>query len=140
VPVAIKDDTDVAGELTCRGTAVEHRAEADAPVVALLRAAGAIIIGKTNVPELDAWGFTESMTFGATRDPSDLDRTPGGSSGGAAVAVATGMCGIEPPLRLVEWRISEVDDVYPRTSPLHSAPGTTRSVAGSPCKSGISGL
>ncbi len=94
VPVAIKDDTDVAGELTCYGTASERRAEADAPVVARLRAAGAIVIGKTNVPELDSWGFTESMTFGATRNPWDLSRTPGGSSGGSAVAVATGMCGV----------------------------------------------
>lgn len=94
VPVAIKDDTDVAGELTCYGTASERRAEADAPVVARLRAAGAIVIGKTNVPELDSWGFTESMTFGATRNPWNLSRTPGGSSGGSAVAVATGMCGV----------------------------------------------
>jgi amidase len=94
VPVAIKDDTDVAGELTCYGTANERRAREDAPVVARLRAAGAVVIGKTNVPELDSWGFTESMTFGATRNPWDLERTPGGSSGGSAVAVATGMCGV----------------------------------------------
>jgi len=95
VPVAIKDDTDVAGELTCYGTAAhERRAERDAPVVAALRQAGAVIVGKTNVPELDSWGFTESMTFGITRNPWDLSRTPGGSSGGSAVAVATGMCGV----------------------------------------------
>jgi amidase len=95
VPVAIKDDTDVAGELTCYGTAAhERRAERDAPVVAQLRHAGALIIGKTHVPELDSWGFTESMTFGVTRNPWDLSRTPGGSSGGSGVAVATGMCGV----------------------------------------------
>jgi len=95
VPVAIKDDTDVAGELTCAGTAANDRlATRDADVVALLRAAGAIVIGKTNVPELDSWGFTESMTFGITRNPWDLGRTPGGSSGGSAVAAATGMCGV----------------------------------------------
>jgi amidase len=52
------------------------------------------VIGKTNVPELDSWGFTESVTFGATRNPWDLTKTPGGSSGGSAVAVATGMCGL----------------------------------------------
>jgi amidase len=95
VPVAIKDDTDVAGELTCYGTcAHERRAAHDAAVVARLRAAGAIVIGKTHVPELDSWGFTETMTFGATRNPWDTGRTPGGSSGGSAVAVATGMCGV----------------------------------------------
>src|SRR3954454_2673606 len=95
VPVAIKDDTDVAGELTCYGTAAsERRAGADHPVVARLRAAGAIIVGKTHVPEVDAWGFTESMAFGATRNPWDTGRTPGGSSGGSAVAAATGMCGV----------------------------------------------
>src|SRR5947209_8506438 len=95
VPIAIKDDTDVAGERTCYGTAAHERvAERDAPVVARLRQAGAVIIGKTHVPELDSWGFTESMTFGVTRNPWDPARTPGGSSGGSAVAVATGMCGV----------------------------------------------
>jgi amidase len=95
VPVAIKDDTDVAGERTCFGTsAIEGRAAADSEVVARLRRAGAIVIGKTNVPELDSWGFTESMTFGITRNPWDTTRTPGGSSGGSAVAAATGMCGV----------------------------------------------
>jgi amidase len=95
VPVAIKDDTDVAGELTCYGTAAQERvAEHDAPVVARLREAGAVIIGKTHVPELDSWGFTESMTFGATRNPWDPSRSAGGSSGGSGVAAATGMCGV----------------------------------------------
>jgi amidase len=95
VPVAIKDDTDVAGELTCYGTAASDReAGADHPVVARLRAAGAVIVGKTHVPEVDAWGFTESLAFGATRNPWDTGRTCGGSSGGSAVAAATGMCGV----------------------------------------------
>jgi amidase len=96
VPVAIKDDTDVAGELTCYGTVAtdECPAEHDAPVVARLRAAGAVVVGKTHVPELDSWGFTESMAFGATRNPWDPSRTSGGSSGGSGVAAATGMCGV----------------------------------------------
>jgi amidase len=95
VPVAIKDDTDVAGELTCYGTAAqERRAAHDAPVVSSLRRAGAVIIGKTHVPELDSWGFTESMTFGATRNPWDPSRSAGGSSGGSGVAATTGMCGV----------------------------------------------
>src|SRR5205807_7651300 len=57
------------------------------------RDAGALIIGKTNVPELTIWPFTESATFGATRNPWDLQRAPGGSSGGSAAAVAGGLVG-----------------------------------------------
>ena len=58
-----------------------------------LRAAGAVIVGKTNVPELCIWPFTETATFGATRNPWDLQRAPGGSSGGSAAAVAAGLVG-----------------------------------------------
>jgi amidase len=95
VPVAIKDDTDVAGEVTTWGTgAAGPPAREDSPLVARLRQAGAIVIGKTNVPELDLWAFTESKTHGKTRNPWDPSRTPGGSSGGSAVAAATGMCGV----------------------------------------------
>ncbi len=95
VPVAIKDDIDVAGEPTCWGTAahggpVGH----DAVVVTRLRSAGAIILGKTSVPELAIWPFTETLTFGVTRNPWDLTRTPGGSSGGSAAAAAAGLCGM----------------------------------------------
>src|SRR3954454_2563456 len=95
VPVAIKDDADVAGDITAFGTAAygpPRRRDSD--VVARLRAAGAIVIGKTNVPELTQWPFTESLTFGATRNPWALDRTPGGSSGGSGAAVAAGLCGV----------------------------------------------
>ena len=56
-----------------------------------LRAAGAIVIGKTKMPELGLWPFTESITWGVTRNPWDTDRTPGGSSGGSAAAVAAGL-------------------------------------------------
>src|SRR5436309_8196832 len=94
VPVAIKDDVDVAGEVTAWGTnATGGAAPADAEVVRRLREAGALIIGKTNVPELTQWPFTESATFGATRNPWDLQRAPGGSSGGSAAAVAAGLVG-----------------------------------------------
>ena len=94
VPIAIKDDTDVAGEVTARGTnAYGDPATADAEVVRRLRAAGAVIVGKTNVPELEIVPFTETPTFGATRNPWDLNRTPGGSSGGSAAAVAAGLVG-----------------------------------------------
>jgi amidase len=92
VPIAVKDEIDVAGEVTSRGTgAVATRAEADAEVVRRLRAAGAVIVGKTTMPELGLWPFTESITWGVTRNPWDLDRTPGGSSGGSAAAVAAGL-------------------------------------------------
>ncbi len=94
VPIAVKEDIDVAGELTTYGTnAQEVPAPADAEVVRRLREAGAVIIGKTNVPELTMWPFTETATFGATRNPWDLQRAPGGSSGGSAAAVAAGLVG-----------------------------------------------
>ena len=66
----------------------------DAEVVRRLRAAGAIVLGKTNVPEMTIWPFTETITFGATRNPWDVERTPGGSSGGTGAAVAAGMVGL----------------------------------------------
>jgi len=91
VPFAVKDDIDVAGEPTMLGTnAVERPAAADAEVVRRLRAAGAVIIGKTNTP---AWGLKEmceNLVAEPTRNPWDLTRTSGGSSGGAAAAVAAG--------------------------------------------------
>lgn len=94
VPFAIKDDVDVAGEVTAFGTnAYGEPAAADAEVVRRLREAGAVIIGKTNVPELTMWPFTETATWGATRNPWDLQRAPGGSSGGSAAAVAAGLVG-----------------------------------------------
>jgi len=92
VPVAIKDDVDVADEVTAYGSGGHGPAvTADAEVVRRLRAAGAVIIGKTNVPELMMFPYTESLTFGATRNPWNLERTPGGSSGGSAAAVAAGL-------------------------------------------------
>jgi amidase len=94
VPIAVKDDIDVAGEVTALGTnAAGGPAVADAEVVRRLRESGALIIGKTNVPELTQWPFTETATFGATRNPWDLQRAPGGSSGGSAAAVAAGLVG-----------------------------------------------
>jgi len=92
VPIAIKDDVDVAGEVTACGSGGHRPAvTSDAEAVRRLRAAGAVIIGKTNVPELMIFPFTESLTFGATRNPWNPKRTPGGSSGGSAAAVAAGL-------------------------------------------------
>ncbi len=92
VPIAIKDDVDVAGVVTTYGSGAYGPAKTDdAEVVRRLRAAGAVILGKTTVPEMMVWSFTETREFGATRNPWDTDRTPGGSSGGSAAAVAAGM-------------------------------------------------
>src|SRR5829696_3871334 len=93
VPIAIKDDTDVAGQVTMRGTLAHdgRPCAADAEVVARLRAAGCVILGKTNVPELEAMCATESLAFGATVNPWDPARTSGGSSGGSGTAVAAGL-------------------------------------------------
>ena len=92
VPIAIKDNVDIAGELTTHGTsAYGEPAREDAEIVTRLRAAGAVIIGKTLLPELAIYPWTESATFGATRNPWDLNTTTGGSSGGSAAAVAAGL-------------------------------------------------
>jgi amidase len=92
VPIAIKDDVDVAGEFTCYGSsAYDLEATADAEVVRRLREAGAVILGKTAVPEMMVWPFTETVSFGATHNPWDLAYTPGGSSGGSGAAVAAGL-------------------------------------------------
>ncbi|HEY2479104.1 MAG TPA: amidase [Solirubrobacterales bacterium] len=92
VPVAIKDDVDLAGHTTPFGCGGEvERCRADAELVRRLRFSGAIIVGKTQAPEVGQWHFTESPTFGATRNPWHEGHAPGGSSGGAAAAVAAGL-------------------------------------------------
>lgn len=94
VPVAVKDDLDVAGDVTGMGGRPQFPpAEVDAPAVARLRAAGAVLVGHTNTPDRCLWPFTETLTHGATRNPWQLDHTPGGSSGGSAAAVAAGVVG-----------------------------------------------
>jgi amidase len=95
VPVAIKDNVDYAGEVTTDGTgAYGEPASEDGLVVRRLREAGATILGKTNLPELAIYGFTESPTWGATRNPWDSSKTCGGSSGGSGAAVAAGLCAV----------------------------------------------
>jgi amidase len=92
VPVAIKDDMDLAGETTAFGCLGTFDARTgDGEVARRLRAAGAVIVGKTNTPELGQWPYTEGPAFGATRNPWSLEHTPGGSSGGSASAVAAGL-------------------------------------------------
>jgi amidase len=92
VPVAIKDDVDYEGEPTSFGCGGRFPAKStDSEVVRRLRASGAVIVGKTNTPEVGLYPFTEGAAFGATRNPWSLEHTPGGSSGGAAAAVAGGI-------------------------------------------------
>ena len=92
VPVAVKDNVDVAGDVTCHGTRSPRAAAvADSEVVARLRSAGSVLIGRTHLPELAIWPFTESASWGVTRNPWRADRTCGGSSGGSAAAVAAGL-------------------------------------------------
>ncbi|MFD9357738.1 amidase [Streptomyces sp. NPDC060031] len=92
VPIAVKDDMDVAGEPTAFGCAGEFPPKAaDSEAVRRLRAAGAVIVGKTQTPELGQWPVTESRAFGETRNPWNPGYTPGGSSGGSAAAVAAGL-------------------------------------------------
>ena len=92
VPLAVKDDMDVAGLPTAFGCPGDFPDKvADGEAVRRLRAAGAVIVGKTNSPELGQWPFTEGPAFGDTRNPWSLEHTPGGSSGGSAAAVAAGL-------------------------------------------------
>ncbi|KZM74458.1 amidase [Nocardia terpenica] len=92
IPVAVKDEIDVAGVTTTFGTRANSTpARTDAEVVRRLRAAGAVIVGKTAMNEFGQWPYTESSTFGVTRNPWDTSRSAGGSSGGSAAAVAAGL-------------------------------------------------
>jgi len=93
LPVGIKDVTPVAGLRTTYGSTLyrDHVATEDALVVQRLRAAGAIVLGKTNCPEFAAGGATFNDVFGRTRNPWDPTRTAGGSTGGGAAGLATGM-------------------------------------------------
>lgn len=93
LPILHKDTHDTAGIRTTRGSRIfaEHIPDADELIVARSRAAGAISLGKTNTPEFAAGSHTFNEVFGLTRNPYDLDRSAGGSSGGAAAALACGM-------------------------------------------------
>src|ERR671939_483087 len=97
LPVSIKDLFDVAGETTLAGSkalAGAPPARRDAAIVARLKAAGAVIVGKTNMTEFAFSGVGINPHYGTPGNPSDRSRVPGGSSSGAAVSVADGMCEI----------------------------------------------
>ena len=92
VPIAVKDDIAFGGQIASRGNgSIGAPAAADAEAIRRLRAAGAILIGITNVPELMIFPWTATTANGVTRNPWNPARTPGGSSGGSAAAVAAGM-------------------------------------------------
>jgi Asp-tRNA(Asn)/Glu-tRNA(Gln) amidotransferase A subunit family amidase len=93
VPITIKDSFDMAGVRTTRGSRLfaSHVPAEDAVAVARLRQAGGIVLGKTNLPEFALWQETDNLLFGRTVNPWNLERIAGGSSGGEAAALATGM-------------------------------------------------
>ena len=91
VPCTIKDTFETAGVRTTAGALPDHLPEQDAPVVERLKAAGAVILGKTNIPPLAADWQSFNGIFGTTNNPWDPARTPGGSSGGEAAAIAAGL-------------------------------------------------
>ncbi len=94
VPFLVKDLEDVVGLPTTQGSVLLRDAppaRRDSTVVARLRGAGAIVVGKTNLPEFATEGFTANELFGVTRNPWSLDHSPGGSSGGSAAAMSSGM-------------------------------------------------
>jgi len=93
IPIGVKDLEDVRGMVTSFGSVPykNNVAQGDSIQVARLKAAGAIVVGKTNTPEFGFTGFTKNLLYGVTRNPWNTERTPGGSSGGSAAAVASGM-------------------------------------------------
>jgi aspartyl-tRNA(Asn)/glutamyl-tRNA(Gln) amidotransferase subunit A len=93
MPISIKDLVDIAGQPTTAGSRVRdgHVATHDAPIIERLRAAGAVLIGKTNIHEFALGPTSDESAFGPVLNPHDTTRVAGGSSGGSAVAVATGM-------------------------------------------------
>ena len=93
LPMAVKDLADTAGIVTTYGSPAfrDHVPAADSPMVARLRRAGAVIIGKTNTPEFGLGSHSYNPVYGVTRNPYDLTRSAGGSSGGAGAALAARM-------------------------------------------------
>jgi aspartyl-tRNA(Asn)/glutamyl-tRNA(Gln) amidotransferase subunit A len=93
IPLGVKDLEDVAGMVTSHGSKVfrNNVAERDSIQVERLKAAGAIVVGKTNAPEFGTTAITKNPLYGVTRNPWNLERTPGGSSGGSSAAIAAGV-------------------------------------------------
>ena len=118
LPVLVKDLEDVTGLRTTRGSALfadAGPATRDALTPARLRAAGAIVVGKTNLPEFATEGYSANLLFGATRNPWGLDWSPGGSSGGSGAALAAGW------FRSPQRPMAEVRSGFPLLSAVFSA-------------------
>ena len=137
LPVTIKDAFDVAGFSTVAGVAAltDNRPASDARAVARLRAAGAIIVGKSNVPPMSGDFQTYNPVFGTTNNPWKLTHTPGGSSGGAAAAIAAGLSALELGSDLggsIRWPahacgvfgLKPTQGIIPATGGVPPAPGT----------------
>ena len=108
VPFTVKDSIDTAGVLTQRGSPIfrGRLPDTDATSVARMKQAGAILLGKTNLPEFSYWIESDNLLSGRTSNPWDVTRTPGGSSGGESAAIAAGMSPIGPrhrPGHLRAW-------------------------------------
>ena len=97
VPITVKDSLDSAGIISTGGTMGRKQfiPQQDAPVVARLRDAGAVLLGKTNTPELTLSGETNNLIYGRSCNPFDLERSPGGSSGGSAAIITCGGAALE---------------------------------------------
>src|ERR1700730_15526914 len=137
VPVAIKDVTPTRGIRTTWGSKIyaDHVPDEDALIVQRLKAAGAIVIGKTNTPEFAAGAHTFNALFGRTRNPWNVALSAGGSRGGAAVAVATGMStladGSDPAPCALRQHFAALSDFGARRG---SFPPTPRSSHGISCR------
>ena len=98
LPLGVKDLEDTVGLVNSHGSKPfkDNMSTVDSIQVARLKAAGAIVIGKTNAPEFGYTAFTKNLLFGPTRNPWNLERTPGGSSGGTSAAIAAASCRFRP--------------------------------------------
>ena len=128
VPITIKDTFEVAGVTTTSGSASlrNHVPARDAAVAARLKGAGAVILGKTNVPMFASDWQSFNAVYGQTNNPWDVGRTPGGSTGGGAAALAAGLSYLEPGSDLAA----------PSASPLTSAASTATSPRSTSCRCG----
>jgi len=148
VPISLKDNIETAGIRTTAGSKIlrDWIPARDAKVVTLLRRAGAVILGKTNLHEFAYGATTNNPHYGPTRNPWDLERIPGGSSGGSAAAVAAGLCyasigtdtggSIRNPAALCgivgvkpTWGAVSCEGIVPLSPTLDHAGSLTRSVA-----------